>query len=261
MKTVVDVGNSAIKCVAVETRQSTRCTFPLDNPNAIEAAGEHLSSLMKDHESSVHVASVNRSASRELMQFIDRYGGDASIVNQVTFADFPRLIRTNSPEQTGVDRLMGAHAAYEASSKQANHQRGIVVVDAGSAVTIDLVDAKGAFCGGVILPGIELQSRSLAEGTEALPTISFDDPSVSVPAIDTVPAITAGILTSIAAAVDRLAWQYRVDTIEVPLPIILGGGDAKRLASWIESPLTIIEDLVCQGILSLVSESSLSRLP
>ena len=66
---------------------------------------------------------------------------------------------------TGVDRLLNAAAAY-ATLKQA-----CVVVDAGTAVTVDFVDGHGTFHGGAIAPGARLQIDALHRGTDALPDV------------------------------------------------------------------------------------------
>ncbi len=80
---------------------------------------------------------------------------------------FPVQLDVDSPERVGTDRLLNAVAANRL--RQA-HQ-GAIVVDSGTATTIDLISSNGVFCGGAILPGLLLSARALHEYTSVLPFV------------------------------------------------------------------------------------------
>ena len=103
--------------------------------------------------------------------------------------------------------------------------RGVIIVDCGTAATVDLVSASGAFLGGAILPGPALMARALAEGTSLLPAVAAleqETPPV-MPGRSTQDAIAAGIGWGIRGAIARLVEEARA-SIGVEADVILTGG-------------------------------------
>jgi type III pantothenate kinase len=152
------------------------------------------------------------------------------------------------PDQLGIDRLLAAHAARQRFGKP------LVVVDAGSAVTIDWVDSNGDFCGGAILPGLALQLAALANETDALPQIELRIAGpLGRPAKNTADAIRLGVVTGILATIERLADEFArvADLTSAESELILTGGDAPLIASHLGRPHRLAENLVCRGLLDL----------
>ena len=77
----------------------------------------------------------------------------------------PLAARVDEPDKVGLDRLANALAADRLRAAE----RGAIVVDLGSAITVDVVSPDGAFLGGAILPGIAMSARALHEFTDLLP--------------------------------------------------------------------------------------------
>jgi type III pantothenate kinase len=105
--------------------------------------------------------------------------------------DFPALVtnRTRRPERTGADRLAQASAAW------ARAGGACVVVSMGTAITVDVVDARGNFLGGLIAPGLRMMARALHRETALLPEV--EPARVCSPlGRDTEEAIRAGISTA-----------------------------------------------------------------
>jgi len=144
------------------------------------------------------------------------------------------------PAQLGTDRwaaLIGAHA------------RGIgdaLVVNSGTAVTIDALDASGAFLGGLILPGVELMGRALAQGTAGLPQRAgaFD----LLPR-DTADAIHSGAVQALCGAVDRMRKVLGGESAVVQ--VLLSGGAAHLLAPMIEPAPILAPNLVLEGLVEI----------
>jgi len=144
------------------------------------------------------------------------------------------------PAQLGTDRwaaLIGAHA------------RGIgdaLVVNSGTAVTIDALTAGGHFLGGLILPGVELMGRALAQGTAGLSLrAGVFEPFPR----DTADAIHSGALQALCGAVDRMRRALGRESASVN--VVLSGGAAHLLAPMIEPAPILAPSLVLEGLVEI----------
>jgi type III pantothenate kinase len=265
----VDVGNSAAKlCVRrgkiAPTEFGVSVSIGSKNwqSQAIEWVREH-AGCRKTHW---RVASVNQSAAESLKAAVEKDVQTAkqSSVDFVTRHDIPMAVLVDEPDRLGIDRLLSAYGAKLLSGcgPQQHPARPLVVVDAGSAVTIDWVDARGQFCGGAILPGLRMQADSLAKGTDALPEIDWQSWTCrSVPATNTVDAIRLGLISGISSSIDRLTKNYakgeQGDANETTghdsssPQLILTGGDASLISPYVQYPHEVVPNLVCRGVLEL----------
>lgn len=148
-----------------------------------------------------------------------------------------------SPETTGADRLLAAAAAHHHSN---NHPA--IIVDAGSAVTVDLVVPDGTFFGGAIIPGLRLMANALVKDTAALPPVTFDDAfTPRMPGTSTVLAIRDGIVFGLTGAIDRL-----IDELNARLPgpaqLYITGGDGPLFQPLLLNPAIPMPLLVLEGL-------------
>ncbi len=249
----VDLGNTAAKSLAsdfladhrVPSFRSPVQTFALsqdDWPQRIVAwAAANVRQVRQ-----WRLASVNRQALAKLKAAIAASSSAETIC--LTHHDVPIAVNVPRPEAVGIDRLLGAFA-IAGITRPAEPGLPAVLVDAGSAITIDWIDAAGVFQGGAILPGLNLQASSLASGTDLLPQIEWigaaDLPS---PGKDTVAAIRLGIMTAVIAAIEKLRDQYAGDTSTEPT-VWLTGGDAAAISPHLTAEHLVCRDLVCRGIL------------
>lgn len=157
-----------------------------------------------------YIASVCDSAVTQLetaISAVSKNGQFPVRVHRVDFSDLPLAVETEQPSRVGIDRLAAATAAsYLVSSKLIPSKKGCIVIDCGTAVSVDMVTSDRQFLGGAILPGPALLARSLADGTSLLPEVS---PAQCVaaplmPGRSTSDAIAAGIGFGIRGAVSRL---------------------------------------------------------
>ncbi len=157
--------------------------------------------------------------------------------------DLPAPIgRELDPETiTGVDRLLNAAAAYDTV------QQACVVVDVGTAVTVDFVDGEGTFHGGAIAPGARMQLRALHEYTSNLPDLEFVAPKKEAFGKSTAEAMYQGVFHGIRGLVWRLVEQYAERYGAFPL-VIATGGDAEVLFRNDELVDRIVPDLTLLGI-------------
>ena len=138
--------------------------------------------------------------------------------------EFPIPIRhalTESGEKTvGQDRLLCAIGAYQVVNQ------ACIVVDLGTAITVDFVDGEGVFQGGAILPGIGMMFRALHEQTAHLPLLKYEkpDPQDLSPAKQTDLSMQLGVNACVHGAIRWLAERY-AEYYEGYPQIIVTGGD------------------------------------
>lgn len=149
-----------------------------------------------------------------------------------------------APEKLGTDRwaaLIGAHRRGLGAS---------IVVDAGTAVTIDALTAQGEFLGGLIVPGIELMAQALARGTAGLPLEQggYEDFPRT-----TANAIHSGAVQAIVGAIERVAHALQA-RVHAEASVILCGGAAPALAPRLAQPSVLAPALVLEGLVEIARE-------
>jgi type III pantothenate kinase len=262
---VADVGNTRIKLASVappdavaggglprvSRRQDVLSRdFRLENLRRwLEAAAPTAAVLL--------VAGVNESAAARLEAAV----AEASAVTvrpirqrRVIRADLPLEVRVDQADRVGIDRLAAAAAAAQVRRPD----RAAVVVDCGTATTVDLISADGAFLGGAILPGPSLLARALAEGTSRLPEVAALEhaPPPPLPGRSTQQAIAAGIGWGMRGAVARLVAEAKAALRGDPDVFLTGGSSGivrDALPEAVELP-----DLVLAGI-ALAAERACAR--
>jgi type III pantothenate kinase len=167
--------------------------------------------------------------------------------------ELPLDVHVDFPDGVGIDRLLNAVATNSI------RPRGVpaIIVDSGTATTVDLVAADGAFEGGAILPGVGLCSRSLHHYTALLPLIPIEELAVpAVPALgkNTPAAIRSGLLFGQIGAVKELVAQLSASLAGTPL-IIVTGGNGPLLAPHLGPGAQGQRDLPLRG-LALVAKHS-----
>jgi len=163
-------------------------------------------------------------------------------------AELPISIHVERPELVGIDRLLNALAVNQLRESG----RAAIVVDLGTANTVDVVDEEGVFQGGAILPGIAMSAEALHTGTASLPllpTDCFDVPPAAV-GKSTQQAIAAGLYWGTVGAVRQLIERLSATCDRSP-QLFVTGGDAAQIAPQLaseERPLRVIPHLVLAGI-------------
>ncbi|MDR0440072.1 MAG: type III pantothenate kinase [Candidatus Accumulibacter sp.] len=144
------------------------------------------------------------------------------------------------PEQLGADRWAAMIGARGKTSD------ACLVVCAGTATTIDWIDAAGNFRGGLILPGMRLMLAALARNTAGLP---YADGEFREEPRNTMDAIVSGCLHAQAGAIERM---FARASAEGPARCLLTGGAAHRIAPCLDIPCRLEEMLVLDGLLRCV---------
>jgi type III pantothenate kinase len=158
----------------------------------------------------------------------------------------PMATAAKNTDAIGRDRLCAAVAAFD--------RLGVacVVVDCGSAITIDAVNEEGVYLGGVILPGLAMSAKALAQQTAQLPQVDIAaaTPPEFVFGETTEQDILGGIVYGARSAIRERVEAYATYLGSWPL-VILTGGDAKLICPNVsddEIVQAVVDDLTIRGI-------------
>ena len=184
-------------------------------------------------------ASVNPAVMEALEHAVQRETG-AKVEWVGREIELPIRVLTDPPSETGVDRIVTVAAAYEQLGK------ACVVVDAGTALTVDACNDKGEFLGGAIAPGAAMQLRALNEYTAKLPLVALEVPK-GVFGRNTTEAIRHGVYQGLRGAVKELLENFATELGFWPEAIATGGDAAKLFDGW-ELVHAISPDLTLYGI-------------
>ena len=146
------------------------------------------------------------------------------------------------PQQVGQDRLICGYAARELYGCPA------IVIDLGTAITVDIVSCKGGYQGGIIVPGIRLTAQSLFRNAVLLPNVKIARPK-SLIGRTTSESILSGIFHGYGALLDGLILRISKELKKKPR-IILTGGHAKLMKKFLHKKVDIIDDkIVFKGMI------------
>lgn len=156
------------------------------------------------------------------------------------------------PAALGIDRWLGMVAAWHAA------RAPLLCASAGTAFTIDLIDADGAHQGGCIVPGARLMRESLNAQTSGVAAAAMLDPPATdgVFGINTAGAVQQGAWLALAALADRTALSLEASA-GTAARVYLTGGAAPQIAALMRRPVEQVPDLVLRGLALCLKERAL----
>jgi|TARA_B110000438_G_scaffold265057_1_gene278123 type III pantothenate kinase len=227
----IDIGNSYTKWRltdgAVVYRSGSQTTQSISNglelPPGVPILRVRLSSVVSDSLQGDLVAQMKSQFNAEVA------------VAKVSSSAAGVTCGYDDPSSLGIDRWLGMMASYS------RYQASVLVVDAGSAMTLDLVTAEGRHIGGYILPGLTLMRDALWGGTDRV-KVDADATSGGIdPAQDTAAAVNQGSLLASIAVIEKLLVQYQSN-------LVVTGGDAKQLLPYLKGKVDYQPNLVLDGL-------------
>jgi type III pantothenate kinase len=150
-------------------------------------------------------------------------------------------IRYDNPHEVGADRIVNGVAAFAA------YGGPVLVVDFGTATTIDVVDADGAYLGGAIAPGVETSAEALFTKAARLSKVDLEDPGTVI-GRNTRQSVQAGLLLGEAAMVDGLVRRTWLE-LGAETPVVATGGLAERMGPLCATVTDVAPDLTLRGLL------------
>ena len=238
MFVALDAGNSSVKGAAWDGAWGKTVVWPSDAA-PVEVWAERLASLA-DTAGGAGLVSVVPDLTPVLVEAAHAAFGTAPVI--VT-ADRPLPFRMayQTPHTLGTDRLAAAAAAWAASDG-----RPVVALDAGSAITTEVVTAEPAYLGGAILPGPDLLRRALVRDTRQLPHIEWALPPSPI-GRSTAEAIQAGLTTLLLDGVTGLLHRT-ADALDAEPLVLATGGWGPWLAGRIPQIDRVEPHLVLEGV-------------
>jgi type III pantothenate kinase len=243
MTVLVDIGNTRIKWATLEAGALAHRGSAVHRDGLDAAFAAFAAALPKSLGRVIAANVAGEAVAARLAKVVAARPGASLELVATTAERFGVRCAYRDPSRLGVDRWVAIVAAHHAASGAA------CVIDAGTAVTFDAVDAGGAHLGGLILPGAVLLAAALDKNTN---NIGATAPVADVPrglellGRNTAAAVGNAARLALAAALDRAA--ARVTEALGPAPVYLTGGDAPALAPWLETRVEPRADLVLEGL-------------
>ena len=235
---IIDIGNNSAKFflfkgeqIILHTRKSNSSFDIIDEWNGLyEIEKAIISSVIAESD--------------ELTKQISKL--QCPVVKFNNSLPLPLEINYKTPDTLGSDRIAAAIGAWNEAPG-----RNILVIDAGSAITVDFVSKEGKYNGGNIAPGIKMRLRALHEFTNRLPLV---DKEGDVPTIgyDTETAIRSGVITGICHEIDSYINEFKQKYCDVL--VFLTGGDEKPLKNRIKNCIFADKYLVAKGLNRILTD-------
>ena len=236
MLLTIDVGNSRIK-VAVFEHNKQLDFFIFEANEALknfENIFEKYPNLQK-----IILSSVGK-LEKEVVDFIqNRF--PTEIIDHKSKFPFTNLYAT--PETLGIDRMV---LAAGATLMYPNQNR--LIIDAGTCITYDFVNAENQYLGGAISPGIKIRYKSLNNYTSKLPLLTLSE-DFEIIGNSTKSAIHSGVINGVIFEIEGFISQYSLKNQD--LTIILTGGDAEFLAKRLKSTIFANSNFLLESLNTL----------
>jgi len=208
-------------------------------PDSIKLLRNIVSDLLsKNIPEKVAACSVSSKWREPLFESINDIVPGKLVVAQ-TASDLGVRVSYDKPETYGIDRALAAYGAFYVFRKSC------VVVDAGTAVTIDAIDSDGTVIGGYIFPGSEVLATALSSNTD-LPEVSPGDTGKGI-GNSTETCITFGITMGFASAVNHLIINA-IESVGSDNRVLLTGGGADDLKKYLTFPVELKPDIVLEAL-------------
>jgi type III pantothenate kinase len=241
---VVDVGNTRIKWGLCGGGAVTKAaSLAPDDPASWE---RQLAEWRLSAPTTWVLAGVHPARRDALADWLRRGKHKVTVLEQAR--DLPLRVALEQPDWAGIDRLVNAVAA----NFRRRPKTAAALVDAGSAVTVDFVDAEGVFRGGAIFPGLRLMAQALHNYTALLPLIEVHEPGSPI-GRSTTSAMQWGVFWAVLGGIEALVGQMSRVAAD-GMDVFFTGGDAAVLAAHAHGKPQVWPTMTLEGI-RLAAES------
>ncbi|HEU0065811.1 MAG TPA: type III pantothenate kinase [Sphingomonas sp.] len=249
MLLAIDAGNTNVVFALVDGRRiKARWRIATDPRRTADEYAVWLSQLLtlegydRAQVQAVVIATVVPRALHNLQVLAAKYFRTDALIAGKAPLDWTMAIDVAEPQSLGADRAVNTIAAH------ALHAGDLIVVDFGTATTLDLSDFSGAYKGGIIAPGINLSLDALVTAAAKLPRIAIEAPATtSVIGRDTVSQMHIGVYWGYLAMIEGLIARMKAE-VGRPVKVIATGGLATLFERHTRAFDVIEPDLTIQGL-------------
>lgn len=211
-----------------------------------ESFKEVLQAIRKLNPSKIIAGSVNFS-----IQKMKEHITDIPVFSIDTKTPVPFNLNYKTPDTLGIDRKAVITYAWEQ-----NPNENILVIDAGTCITYDIIDKNGMYLGGGISPGLEMRFKSLHEYTANLPEVSFSEEAHLI-GNSTKNSILSGVVNGTIAEIVGIIKQYEEKFDN--LTVFMSGGSAIFFETKIKRSIFAIPNMGLLGLFSIYEYNNRSR--
>jgi type III pantothenate kinase len=248
---VLDIGNSAAKAGIFESGNLRTTFLESASADAQQIADRVVRRFVEEGVGSVGISSVVPAVTAAVEAGL-RADGVKDVYRVSAGSRLPFRIDYRTPATLGVDRLAAAAGVYALPDILLD-DAPVVIVDAGTAATIDVLD-RGRFVGGPILAGPDLLRQAVGRGTAQLPEVDLAWPARAT-ARSTAEAVNAGIMMGFVDAVRGMLLRV-IDELGSQPEVIATGGWAPLLSQKVSLIGRLAPHLVLRGVAHLVQLNS-----
>ncbi len=260
MLLAIDAGNTNVVFALVEGSDIRgRWRIATDPRRTADEYAVWLSQLLalegytRDVVEAVIVATVVPRALHNLQVLASKYFRTEALIAGRAPVEWRMAIDVDEPASLGADRAVNTIAAH------ALHPGDLIVIDFGTATTLDVSDYRGAYKGGIIAPGINLSLDALVTAAAKLPRIAIEAPAtVTVIGRNTVDQMHIGIYWGYIAMIEGLVARLKAE-VGRPVTVIATGGLATLFERHTDVFDRIEPDLTIQGLAMMWQSAHIGR--
>lgn len=249
MLLAIDAGNTNVVFALLDGREvKGRWRIATDPRRTADEYAVWLSQLLtlegydRSDVSGVILSTVVPRSTHNLQVLAEKYFKTTALIAGQKPVEYGMAIDVQEPQSLGADRAVNTVAAH------ALHDGDLIVIDFGTATTVDWVDYQGAYKGGIIAPGINLSLDALVAAAAKLPRIAIEAPvDPTVIGRDTVSQMQIGIYWGYIAMIEGLVARMKAE-VGRPVTVVATGGLAVLFEKHTAIFDTIEPDLTIQGL-------------
>ena len=227
-------------------------TSAMTDPHQCEAAIRSSLGQALDAVEDAVIASVVPDVTGPVATAMKAITGKTPLIVGQAGVDLGIAVNIDTPSQAGADRLVNAVGAL------AHHDVPAILLDFGTATTLDLVGADGGYEGGIIAPGVALSIEALERAAAQLPRLELRPFDADLPVLgkNTVAAMESGVFWGYVGMIEGLLKRLRDERGEgKPLPAIATGGLACLFAAHLSGITTVDPDLTVRGLFEIYARN------
>jgi type III pantothenate kinase len=231
MKLVIDLGNTFQKLAVFENNDIVH----------FDAPAEITTSIIADILERFSVSSAIISSVIHHDKMLENYIRSHCIL--IVFDQYtliPLINKYHAPESLGRDRLAAAVFGHHLFP-----QKEVLVIDAGTCIKCDFINAEAEYLGGSISPGLQMRFWALHNFTEKLPLIELS-PYMDLIGKNTTESLLSGVINGSIAEIDGIIDRYKETYPEIQ--VVLSGGDAEYLVSKLKNKIFAVANIVLNGL-------------